>query len=283
MNKNCFKVLLFMSSIILLILLWIFFKNFNNYIKIIYNFGMRQAEKHGNYIEAEKFYKKKIYYSNNDIIKDNEINALIEFYIKQRQYDNALNLYLEKLNNATYFNSVYHYSLFEEKKLKLAYTYNEIAFLYIKTGNLKKAKEYVEKAFDSLGEAKNKKTTKKVLCLSYRQLANIEIIKGNYSKAKEYIETIRHIINSSEYIKNTGESALAEYYDIMFNYYFAKEDYNNAQIYAKKLFFTVPATILPVELASELFNQGEYLADFNERLGKTYFRQKKLLMQKDIF
>lgn len=275
MKKKYKKVFITILIISLLIIFSFTLKNYEGIIKSIHNYKIKQAINSGDFIKAEKFYKRNNSFAQDKISKQFVMNDFIKFYTTQKLYNHAINLYLEKINSGIYCPTS-NCGLFTKIESDKAATYNEISFLYFKTGNFRKAEEYIDKAINSLNKLPEKNMDIKNLSASYNLLAYIEINKGNFLKAKEYLnKTATMLLINDDTVKQEKEILLINYYKTLISYYKAKNNYKEAKIYAEKLFSLTPATDLAPDLSSELYTQGEYLIDFNKILGDIYYETKE--------
>jgi len=270
-------------GLIILVILSIFmFYNFLKYQKFylgkIYDIRIKQAEKSGDYIKAENFYKKKIFLTDDFFSKERALNELIRFYIDQKLYNEALKLYLEeKLKTPPYLSfPIYECKSFIQE-INLVTMYNEIAYLYIKTNNIEKAETYANKANHILRtiDKKYDYITGKKLIETYKNFVYIELKQNNYTEAKKYLDEIKKILTSHHIVKKEGQSAFFDYYDALYCYYMYKKDYSSAKSYVEKLFFSTSSTNLPLEIVSEINSQSRYLIYFNKNLGEIYYKTKE--------
>lgn len=278
--KNFKKILISTSVILIVIVFGYFYRYSEYYINKIYDYKIEEAKKVGNYIKAEEFYKKKVTFTDDYFSKEIALNNLILFYIDQKLYESALEVYLkEKMQMPAYLISpVYGCKNFTEE-LNLIDIYCEIAFLYLQIDDNKKAEEYANKAIGilkNLDKGCDSSVGKKIVH-NYKIFAYIEIKKNNLSSAKKYLDKIKEILISYNVVKKEGQSAYSDYYEVLYYYYINKKEYNEAKLCIEKLFSLSSATYLPLDFVSELNSQVNYLIHFNKDMGEIYCKQKEYI------
>lgn len=247
------------------------------YIQKFYEYRISKSIKAGKFIKAEQLYKNKLFFCITVFSKELTINEMIRFYINQRMYTKAEELYSIKLNN-NMFHPIYGCSN-GANKLDLGDLYNSIAILYLNMGEYNKAEKYVNKSLDIFKNWKEQSNILDKFVKSYETLSLIHTATQDYQKAKEYSKKIKYYAQQAD----KGEELFFSYYNAEIHYYNAIKDYNNAEIYTKKMYSAIPSTLLPLPFQSQVNNQNNYIIYINSNLGKFYYLQNKYTDAERIF